>query len=86
MPDGSHPALISDMSGHPHRMQPVGLRRKLVAGLLLAVGLIFCGLIALLSIAVALIATVLNGLRALKLRRGPKGEKSPTVPARISEI
>jgi hypothetical protein len=86
MPDGSHPALISDMSGHPHRMQPVGLRRKLVAGLLLAVGLIFCGLIALISIAVALFATVLNGLRALKLRRERKGEKSPAAPARTSEI
>jgi hypothetical protein len=86
MPDGSHPAFIADMSRHSQRLQPVGLRHKLVAGLLLAVGLIFCGLIALISLAVALIATVLNGLRALKLRRGPKGEKSPTVPARISEI
>jgi hypothetical protein len=86
MPDGSHPALIADMSGHPHRMQPVGLRHKLVAGLLLAVGLIFCGLIALLSIAVALIATVLNGLRALKLLRERRGAKSPATRARISEI
>jgi hypothetical protein len=69
MPDGSHPALIAEMSSHSHRREPIGLRHKLVAGLLLTVGLIFCGLIALISIAVALIATVLNGLRALKLRR-----------------
>jgi hypothetical protein len=29
---------------------------------------------------------VLNGLRALKLRRERKGEKSPAAPARTSEI
>ena len=59
MPDGSHPAIFADISKRPDRTQPVGLRHKLVAGLLLAVGLVFCGVIALISIAVALVATVL---------------------------
>jgi hypothetical protein len=68
MPDGSHPAIFAELSKQSYRTQPVGLRHRLVGGLLLSMGMIFCGLIAIVSIAVALIATVLNGLRALKPR------------------
>jgi hypothetical protein len=66
MPDGSRPAILARISNRSDRVQPAGLGRRVVAGLLLAVGLIFCGLIGLFSIAVALFATLLNGLRALK--------------------
>jgi hypothetical protein len=85
MPDGSHPAILAKISNRSGRMQPVGLGHRLVAGLLLAVGLIFCGLIALFSIAVALVATLLNGLRAFKLQRS--GEKSrDATAAKISKV
>ena len=76
MPDGSHPAIVA-MSKRAHRSQPVGLRHKLAAGLLLVVGLVFCGLIALVSIAVAIVATVLNVFRALRPRHERKGKTSP---------
>jgi hypothetical protein len=87
MPDGSHPAIPAKISSRSDRVKPVGLRHRLVAGLLLVVGLIFCGLIALFSIAVALVATMLNGLRTLNPRQERNSEKSPDATAvKTSEI
>jgi hypothetical protein len=87
MPDGSHPTIPAKISSRSHRILPVGLGHKLVAGLLFAVGLIFCGLIALFSIAVALVATLLNGLRALNPRHERHEEKSrAATAAKTSEV
>jgi hypothetical protein len=66
MPDGSHPPILAGISSRSDRKPPVALRRKLLSGLVFAAGLIVCALIALVSVAVALLATVLNGVRALR--------------------
>lgn len=68
MPDGTSPPIYTELSDRAQR-KPVPLGRKLVSGLVFAAGLVVCGLIAIVSVAVALFVTVLNGVRALKARR-----------------
>jgi hypothetical protein len=85
MPDGSRPPILAEPQSRAGRTWPAGLGHKLLAGFLFVIGLIVCGLIALVSIAVALLVTMLNGLRSLKPRRGDQKKPAGGTTAEISE-